>query len=216
MQRRAFVVSAVTALALSPVARALAQTAPAPSPLPSPQTITDLVSGMIEASRLAAGDVSIVHQYGANLGMPSADVVAFEIQYERLASSANGLLAALAFQIEGKDPVNEATLRAQAATILANTKALDDSLVAVQAAAEAQRQSTAGTRGGFDFGKFLSSVFPIISPIMAILSSGADFKKKVDDMAGSDRASLATRIRGNYWPDVKVATGTTGAPPTAK
>jgi hypothetical protein len=216
MQRRAFVVSAVTALALSPVARALAQTAPAPSPLPSPQTITDLVSGMIEASRLAAGDVSIVHQYGANLGMPSADVVAFEIQYERLASSANGLLAALAFQIEGKDPVNEATLRAQAATILANTKALDDSLVAVQAAAEAQRQSTAGTRGGFDFGKFLSSVFPIISPIVAILSSGADFKKKVDDMAGSDRASLATRIRGNYWPDVKVATGTTGAPPTAK
>jgi hypothetical protein len=216
MQRRAFVVSAATALALSPFARVLAQTAPAPSPLPSPQTITDLVSGMIEASRLAAGDVSIVHQYGANLGMPSADVVAFEIQYERLASSANGLLAALAFQIEGKDPVNEATLRAQAATILANTKALDDSLVAVQAAAQAQRQSTAGTRGGFDFAKFLSSVFPIISPIVAMLNSGADFKKKVDDMAGSDRASLATRIRGNYWPDVKVATGTTGAPPTAK
>lgn len=216
MQRRAFVLGAVTVLALSPAAPAFAQTALAPSPLPSPQSITDLVSGMIEASRLAAGDVSIVHQYGANLGMPSADIVAFEIQYERLSSSANGLLAALAFQIEGKDPVNEAALRAQAATILANTKALDDSLAAVQAAAQAQRQSTAGTRGGFDFGKFLSSVFPIISPIVAMLSSGVDFKKKVDDMAVSDRTSLATRIRGNYWPDVKTATGTTGAQPAAK
>ena len=210
MKRRAFVLTALSTFVLAPGAPLCAQTAPAPSPVPSPQSITDLVSGMIEASRLAAGDVSIVHQYGANLGMPSADTVAFEIQYERLASSANGLLAALAFQIEGKDPVNEAALRASAATILANTKALDDSLAAVQAAADAQRKASAGTRGGFDFGKLLAAVFPVISPVVALLSSGADLKRKVNDMAVADRTAMAARIRSNYWMDVKTATGATG------
>ena len=212
MQRRAFVLLAFAALA-SP---ASAQSVPAPSPAPSPQSITDVVSGMIEAGRLAAGDVTIVHQYGASLGMPNPDIVAFEIQYEKLASSANGLLAALAFQVEGKDPVDEAGMRASAATILANTKGLDDALGSVQAAAQAQRRSTEGTRGGFDFGKFLASIFPVISPVIAILNSGADYKKKVTDMAVSDRQSLAARIRSNYWPDVKTATGTTGAQPAAK
>jgi hypothetical protein len=219
MHRGAFVLTALSTFALTPGAPLLAQTAPPPSPVPSPQSITDLVSGMIEASRLAAGDVSIEHQYGANLGMPNADIVAFEIQYERLASSANGLLGALAFQIEGKDPVNEAALRAAAATILTNTKALDDSLAQVQAAADAQRKATAGPRGGFDIGKFLSAVFPVISPIVALLSTGADFKKKVDDMAVADRTSMAARIRSNYWMDVAAATGstgTTGAQPAAK
>jgi hypothetical protein len=219
MQRRAFVFAALSTFVVAPSAPLLAQTAPAPSPVPSPQSITDLVSGMIEASRLAAGDVSIVHQYGASLGMPNADIVAFEIQYEKLASSANGLLGALAFQVEGKDPVNEAALRASAATILANTKALDDSLAQVQAAADAQRKAAAGTRGGFDIGKFLSAVFPVISPIVAMLSTGADLKKKVDDMGVADRNSMAARIRSNYWMDVATATGSTGttsAQPRAK
>ena len=202
----------LTILVFPRTAGALEQNAPLQA---GPLSITDVVANMIDASKVAAGDVLIVHRYGQSLGMSGGDITAFEIQYERLSSSANGLLASLAFQLEGTTPVDQTSLNATAAAILANARDLDASLKKFQDAAQAQQRDADGTKGGFDIGKFLVAILPQLNPIVALIGNAVDLRKKMSDINGPSRAALATRIRGNYWPDVRVATGTAAEVPAA-
>jgi hypothetical protein len=172
----------------------------APSAEATPLTVTNIVSGLTAAGRSAAGDVYIVHQYGANLGLAPADVAQFDGKYTRLSTDANGLLNTLASSV-ASNHVEQGKVQAAYASVLSEAKDLDATVAAVQAKNQANSNAT---QYGLPLLGLLKSVAPLLNSIGGAISGA---------ITAGETAFLAAQIRLGHWPDVKAATA--GAQPTS-
>jgi hypothetical protein len=182
----------------------------APTPKPTPPSVAGVVTDLIAAGRNAASDVYVVHQFGANLGLSPSDIAQFDISYVKLSASANGLLESMVFSLQ-TNTVDTAKIQSQADLVGQQGQALDLAVTQLQ-----KRQQSTGspTQFGLDLGSLLKGVTGALSPVLGIVTQVLDIASKNKASAQADRQNLATSIRAEFWPDVKVA-GSAGWPTPA-
>jgi hypothetical protein len=173
----------------------------APNPAATPVTVASIVSGLTAAGRSAAGDIYVVHQYGANLGLAPADVAQFDSKYARLSTAANGLLNTLASSV-ASNHIEQAKVQTAFASVLSQAKDLDAAVGAVQGKNQANSNAT---QYGLPLLGLFKSVAPVLNAIAGALGGTIDI---------GQRAAIAARIRQVQWPDVKAAGA--GAQPAAR